>query len=52
MKQFKAIITEKGPQQGQVVANTKNGQYKGMNKEQFAAALKNNICFTFEIKEI
>lgn len=52
MKQYKAIITEKCPQQGQSVANTKNGKYKGMNKDQFEAAVKNSICFKFEIVEI
>jgi hypothetical protein len=52
MPHFIAIITEKGNQQGQVIGNTKSGSYKEMNKEQFEQAVKNNICFSFEIKEI
>jgi len=52
MTHFIAIITEKGNQNGQVIGNTKTGSYKGMNKEQFGAAIKSNVCFSFEIKEI
>lgn len=52
MTNFIAIITEKGSQKGQAVANTKSGKYKGMTKEQFEAAVKNSICFSFEIKAI
>ena len=52
MTNFIAIVTEKGNQNGQVIANTKSGNYKGMTKDQFIAAVKNTTCFTFEIKAI
>ena len=53
MKYFKAIITEKtAPLFGQSFANTKNGKYKEMSLEQFAAAIKYVQAFTFEIVEI
>jgi hypothetical protein len=50
-KNYKAVVTEKGSQQGQTIANTKFGQYKGMSKEQFTAAVKNITCFSFEVIE-
>jgi hypothetical protein len=53
MKTYIAIVTEKtSPTFGQIFANTKNGQYKGMSKEEFYNAVRYNQCFTFEIKEI
>jgi hypothetical protein len=52
MTHFIAIITEKGNQNGQVVGNTKTGSYKGMSKEQFEAAVRSNICFSFQVIQI
>jgi hypothetical protein len=52
MTNFIAIITEKGSQNGQAIANTKNGKYKGMNRDQFIAAVKASTCFSFDVKEI
>ena len=52
MTNFKAIITEKGAQHGQVIGNTKTGAYKGMTKEQFYTAIKNTTCFNFKIVAI
>jgi hypothetical protein len=52
MTHYKAIITEKGSQQGQVIGNTKIGKYKGMNKKQFEDAVKNSICFSFKIVKL
>jgi hypothetical protein len=52
MTHFKAIITEKCSQQGQIVGNTKNGIYKGMSKDEFEVAVKKSCAFRFEIVAI
>ena len=53
MTTYKAIVTEKNsPCFGQIFANTKIGQYKGMSKEEFYTAIVNTIVWNFEIVEI
>ena len=53
MTTYKAIVTEKNsPCLGQVIANTKIGQYKGLSKEDFYTAIVNTTCWAFEIVEI
>lgn len=52
MKNYKAVVTEKtSPEFGKTFANTKMGKLRGMNKEEFYEAVKDNQCFTFEIIE-
>jgi hypothetical protein len=52
MKYYKAIIIEKGKQEGSIIGNTKNGKYKGMNKAEFEEAVKKDNAFTFKVEEI
>lgn len=50
---FKATVTEKtSPSFGKVFATTKIGQYKGMGKEEFYAAIRYNQSYTFEVVEL
>lgn len=48
-----AVVTEKtAPTFGQAFATTKTGTYKGMNEEQFRAAVKCVQVFNYEIRPI
>lgn len=49
---YYAVSTEKGKTNGSIIANTKQGACKGMNKEQFAEYLKRTTWQSFEIKEM
>jgi hypothetical protein len=51
-KQYIAIVVEKGSSQGQIIGNTKNGIYKGLDREQFETELKKHTAFAFKIEEI
>lgn len=52
MRNYKAVVTEQTSSTfGKVFATTKSNTYKGMNKEEFYEAVKDNQCFTFEVVE-
>ncbi len=50
---YKAVITEvTSGKVGMIIANTKNGKYKGMDYIQFSEAVKYISCFTIKIEKI
>lgn len=53
MQLYKAIVIEKtSPHFGNTIGQTKNGQFKGMDKETFFEAVRYTTCWTIEIVEI